>query len=107
MMNYIWTITDLLTVDTDDKPDYVVIANYKIQAIDGSFTSELRDTIEFKIDEGSAFIPYNELTNDLVLGWIQSTLGEQEIQFIEKSLVDQINFKKNPPVSPQVKPLPW
>ena len=107
MINYIWTITDLLTVDTDDKPDYVVFANYKIQAQEDEFNAETESLIQFKIDEGSSFIPYNELTNDLVLGWIKSTLGEQEIQAIEKSLADQINFQKNPPVTPQVKPLPW
>lgn len=107
MINYIWKITDLLTVNTDNKSDYVVIVNYNVQAIDGSFNSQLRDTIEFKIDEESSFIPYNELTNELVLDWIKSTLGEQEIQAIEKSLADQINFQKNPLVTPQVKSLPW
>lgn len=107
MINYIWTITDLLTVDTDDKPDYVVFANYKIQAAEEEFTAETESLIQFKIDEESTFIPYNKLTNDLVLSWIKSTLGKQEIYNIEKSLADQIHFKKNPPVIPQVKPLPW
>lgn len=107
MINYIWTITDLLTVDTVNKSDYVVIANYKIQAEEEEFTAETESLIQFKIDEGSTFIPYNELTNELVLSWIKSTLKKQEIQDIEKTLADQIYFKKNPPVAPKVKKLPW
>ena len=107
MTNYIWKIIDLLTVDTDDKPDYVVFANYKIQAQEDEFTAETESLIQFKIDEGSSFIPYSELTNELVFSWIKSTLGEKEIKAIEKSLADQIHFKKNPPVSPKVKPIPW
>ena len=107
MINYIWKITSLETVNTDDKPDYVVNTSYKVEAVDGSFTSEMRDVMSFKIDEGSSFIPYDQLTNDLVISWVKSTLGLQEIEFIEKSLADVIAYKKNPPVTPQVKPLPW
>lgn len=107
MTNYIWTITDLLTVDTDDKPDYVVFANYKIQAEEDGYTAETESLIQFTVDEGSSFIPYSELTNELVVGWVQKTLGLKQIQGIYTDLQNQINIQKNPPIIPQLKSLPW
>jgi hypothetical protein len=107
MINYIWKITDLLTVDTDDKPDYVVFANYKVEASEDNNTVDYEALISFKVDEGSTFIPYSELTNDLVISWVKSTLGNKEIAAIEKSLADIINSSKKPSLTPQVKPLPW
>jgi hypothetical protein len=107
MINYTWIVTDLVTLDTDDRPDYVVFANCKVEASEGEFSSVYESLYDFQIDEGASFIPYQNLTNDLVIGWIKFRLGEEGVYQIELDLANQIAFKKNPPKAPQIKPLPW
>jgi hypothetical protein len=48
------------------------------------------------------FIPYEELTQEIVIGWIQQAVNDQT--HINEQIQKQINNKKNPVVE---KPLPW
>jgi hypothetical protein len=100
-------VTDLLTVDTDPNPDYVVFANYSVQAQDGDYSASFEALYRFQVNEGSGFTPYQDLTNEMVVGWVKSGLGQEGIDQIQTDLENQINFQKNPPVVPQLKPLPW
>jgi hypothetical protein len=61
----------------------------------------------FTVKEGSEFIPYADLTEEIVLGWIQEELGENGIISITACIDGQIASQKNPPVSPENTPLPW
>lgn len=56
---------------------------------------------------GGAFIPYDQLTEDQVIGWIQSALGENVIAQIYENIDAQVNIIQNPPPTPEPKPLPW
>jgi hypothetical protein len=47
------------------------------------------------------------LTNDIVIGWIQSELQENGIHSIIACIDGQIESQKTPPVSPENTPLPW
>jgi hypothetical protein len=67
----------------------------------------LGNTAQFSTASVSPFIPYEDLTNDIVVGWIQQELGENGIISVEACIQGQIDSQKNPPVSPQVTPLPW
>jgi hypothetical protein len=52
------------------------------------------------------FIPYDQLTNDIVVGWIQQELGVNGVNTIEACIQGQIDSQINPPVTPEVTPLP-
>lgn len=43
-----------------------------------------------------SFTPFSELTKDKVIGWVKSTLGEEQVAAIESALAEQINQKLNP-----------
>jgi hypothetical protein len=60
--------------------------------------------IEKKDPSDESFIPFNELSMEQVIEWIENKLGEEELQRIEESLDAQIESQKNPPVSYG---LPW
>ena len=49
------------------------------------------------------FIPYDQLTEATVIGWI----SEQDISNAQACVQGQINSMITPPVSPQNTPLPW
>jgi len=46
--------------------------------------------------EGDEFIPYEDLTPEIVINWVKEKLGEEQISSIEASLASQIDEKINP-----------
>jgi hypothetical protein len=100
-----WIVTNLFTVNQPEQ-GYVVTALYNVVQTDGQYSAEMSGCAQFNV-EGSTFIPYEELTNDIVVGWIQQELGESGIESIEACLNGQIETQKNPPISPENTPLPW
>jgi len=54
--------------------------------------------------EAESYVPYEDLTEEIVVGWVKTSLGEERIAEIEKSLADQIAEQKNPPI---LTGLPW
>jgi hypothetical protein len=107
MTNYTWLVNTLWTQTIDGEQNYVVIASYDVTGVDGNYTASLGNTAQFSTSSVSPFIPYEDLTNDIVVGWIKQELGENGIISIEACIQGQIDSQKNPPVSPQVTPLPW
>jgi len=51
--------------------------------------------------EAESYIPYEELTEEIVIGWVKESI---DLEAIEKSLEDQIEDQKNPPI---LQGLPW
>lgn len=107
MTNFNWIVTQLFTQTIDGQQDYVVIASFDVIGIDGEYTYTVQGTQTFSTASVSPFIPYNELTNDIVVGWIQTDLGEDAVNEIYNCIQGQIDSQINPPVVPQNTPLPW
>lgn len=48
------------------------------------------------LDESTPFIPFSDLTNDIVVGWTKDAMGEEQVQAIETSIASQIEELINP-----------
>ena len=113
MITYTWTTQRLYTLDLPTESDYVVNAVYLVEGSDDSTTPETIVTIDNNfatftvIEDDPNYIPYDELTNDIVIGWIQNQLGELSVNSIQESIAGMINTILNPPPSPQEQPLPF
>jgi hypothetical protein len=106
MTTFKWTVTTLWTQTVAGEQDYVVTASYNVTGVDGTYTSSLSNTAQFSTASVSPFIPYEDLTNDIVVGWIQQDLGVNGVNSIEDCIQGQIDSQINPPVVPEVTPLP-
>ena len=104
--NFTWTVDAMYTLQTPD-PNYVVNVIWTLTGVDGEFTASIGGNTVFDSNQSSTFIPYNELTQDIVIGWVQANLGEQGIANYEANVNGQIASMQNPPVSPENTPLPW
>lgn len=106
MTTYTWTIDQMFTVQQPD-PDYVVNVLWTLTGVDGQTTASIGGNTMFDSQQSTPFIPYDQLTEATVIGWVQASLGEQAITCFEANVQGQIDTKLNPPVSPQNTPLPW
>ena len=107
MTTFTWIVNTLWTETVAGEKDYVVIAAYDVVGTEGTYSASLSNTAQFSTASVSPFIPYDQLTNDIVVGWIQQELGVNGVNSIEACIQGQIDSQINPPVVPVVTPLPW
>ena len=107
MINYTWKVTQLLTETIEGNENYVVIAHCETIGVDGEYSASVPNVIQFSTEDVTVFIPYEDLTEEVVIAWIKESLGEEGVLLIEESIQSQIEAQKNPPVTPQETPLPW
>jgi hypothetical protein len=107
MTTYTWNVTALYTETIDGEQNYVVIANYEVVGVDGTYSAALSNIARFSTENVDNFTPYEDLTNDIVIGWIQDELGVDGVANLEACIQGQIDSQANPPVVPQNTPLPW
>jgi len=103
---YTWTVNQMYTLQQPD-PNYVVNVLWTLTGVDGTTTADIGGSSRFDSNQSGTFIPYDQLTEAIVIGWIQTQLGEVGISNFEANVQGQINSILNPPVSPQNTPLPW
>ena len=51
------------------------------------------------------FTPYDQLTENQVIGWVETSLGTEQLALIDASIDKDIDNQINPPV--EVLPPPW
>jgi hypothetical protein len=107
MTTYTWNVTALYTETIDGEQNYVVIANYEVTGVDGTYSAFLSNIARFSTASVSPFIPYADLTEDTVIDWIQQDLGPDGVSNLEACIQGQINSQINPPTVPVNTPLPW
>ena len=100
-----WSVNQMYTLDTPD-PGFVVNVLWTLTGTDGQYTASIDGNSQFTVQEGT-FIPYQDLTPEIVIGWVQTALGPQVIANFEANVNGQIASMQNPPVSPENTPLPW
>jgi hypothetical protein len=106
---YTWTATSLIGYPViDGETGVVITVNYTVVADDGAgHIASFYSTQRTPIDPAVPFIPYADLTNDIVIGWVQSNLGADGVASICVNLDAQIELEINPPIYPESLPLPW
>ena len=103
MTTFTTKITAMYTLQTPD-PDYVVNAIWEVTGVDGTHTASIGGNTQFiSADQEGAFIPYANLTEAIVIGWIP----ESAIASAQACVQGQIDSMITPPVSPEAQPLPW
>jgi hypothetical protein len=95
-MEFTWNVVQMDRLTSDG---FVVTVHYNVSAVDGEFTASTYGTVGYT--EEGAFTPYSQLTEALVVGWVQDSLGQATV---EESLAAQIEAQKNPV---QESGLPW
>jgi hypothetical protein len=85
---YQWNVVQM---DRNTADGFVTTVHYNVSAVDGEYTASTYGTVGYT--EEGAFTPYNQLTEALVVGWVQESLGKDTV---EDALAAQITAKKNP-----------
>jgi hypothetical protein len=95
---YNWNVVQMDRLTSDG---FVVTVHYTVNAVDGDYTASTYGTVGYTEQPGKQYIPYADLTEAEVVGWVQESLGKDTV---EASLASQIELEKNPV---QESGVPW
>jgi hypothetical protein len=106
-ITYNWNFNPLESYPTaSGETDVVFLVHWQLHANTGSYNaSSIGIQHIATLESGSIFIPFSELTKDIVYGWITSSMGSESIDRMYAGLAASIESQINPPVL--VQQAPW
>lgn len=97
---FTWHIANL---ERETADGFVFTAHYTVDANDGTYSAGAYGSIGFERPEN--LIPFADLTEDLVIAWVQEALGgEEKINEIQAALQAQLDEQRQPSKAAGV---PW
>jgi len=104
-ITYTTTINSMYCVQSP-QPDYVVNVLFTVSGTDGTHTASIDGNVQLAVEASDPnFVPYAQLTQTIVLGWINAQTNNQENYYA--NIDGQIASLITPPVSPTATALPW
>jgi hypothetical protein len=94
-----WKIANL---ERETEDGFVFTAHYVINASDGVYTSGAYGSLGFERPDN--LIPFSELTEEIVVGWVKEKFGEEKVAEIEAALQAQLDEQRHPTKASGV---PW
>jgi len=97
MTTYDWNCK---TVDVhpqeEGETNVVYNVHWIVTGVDGDYSATNIGTQIVPLSEGDTFIPFEDLTNEIVVGWTKEAMGEEQVKAIETSIASQIEEEINP-----------
>lgn len=105
-----WSVNRLDCYPTEDgEVDVVCNVHWTLtgeQFVGGEpVTASVYGSQAITLDAEAPFIPYKDLTLDVVVGWVKDAMGAEQVATLEANVSTQIANLINPPII--TPPLPW
>jgi hypothetical protein len=96
MMDIVWSVS---TLERDTSTGYVRVGHWQCTGTDGDYSGRVYSTCSWP--DGQPVIPYADLTQETVLGWIWESVDKDAT---EAAVAAQIEAQKHPVTATGV---PW
>jgi hypothetical protein len=98
---FTWKIAQL---ERETADGFVFTAHYTVDANDGTYSSGAYGSVGLEKPEPGSMIPYADLTEEIVVGWVKDHFGAEKVGEIEAALQQQLDQQHAPTTAPG---LPW
>ena len=95
-----WAVAQL---ERETEDGYVFTVHYTVAANDGVYSSSAYGSLGLERPEGE-MVPFADLTEEIVVGWVQDKFGEEKVAEIEAALQAQLDEQHSPS---KASGLPW
>ena len=102
MTTFNWNIANL---DRHTETGVVFTIHYTVTAEDGTYREGAYGSVGIaQPEEGDTIIPFDDLTQEVVVGWTEQALGEETVQNVKDALQARLDEKRAPKTA---KGVPW
>jgi hypothetical protein len=95
-----WAVAQL---ERETEDGFVFTVHYTVAANDGVYSSSAYGSLGLERPEGE-MVPFADLTEEIVVGWVQDKFGEEKVAEIEAALQAQLDEQHSPS---KASGLPW
>jgi hypothetical protein len=96
---FTWHIANL---ERETADGFVMTAHYTVSAEDGTYSSGAYGSLGF--ERPDKLIPYADLTEQMVIGWVKDVFGAEKVTEIEAALQAQLDEQRHPS---KASGMPW
>jgi hypothetical protein len=96
---FTWHIANL---ERETADGFVMTAHYTVTAEDGTYSSGAYGSLGF--ERPDKLIPFADLTEELVIDWVQDAFGAEKVTEIEAALQAQLDEQRHPS---KASGMPW
>ena len=96
-----WNIANLERYTADG---VVFTVHYTVNAEDGTYSAGAYGSLGLEAPEPDSMIPFDNLTEEIVAGWVKGKFGDEKVAEIEAALQAQLDEKHAPT---KAAGLPW
>ena len=106
MNTYTWIIESInCHSEFENETNVVFNVSWRIQATNGKNTEEVYGSQAISFEAKNNFTPFDQLTEEIVIGWVQAAAGIDRITKLQQTLdANLITADKPTIITP---PLPW
>jgi len=91
VITYNWNVEQMDTYpEKDGLTDVVFKVHWTLVGTEENYRGSVYGTVLVTLDEESIYTPYNELTQEQVVGWIKESLGAEKVTSYEDNVATQI-----------------
>tara|TARA_R100001163_G_scaffold64012_1_gene57223 strand:- start:2610 stop:2927 length:318 start_codon:yes stop_codon:yes gene_type:complete len=87
---------DVYTHEHNGNEEVIWNVHWRVNKEDGEFTASSYGTQTLNTEDIQDFVPFDDVTSEMVEGWAKDAMGEDRVAAIEESLDKEIESKKNP-----------
>jgi hypothetical protein len=88
-----WRVANL---ERETAEGVVFTVHYTISAEDGTYSSGAYGSLGLEPPDQEAMIPFAQLTEEIVVGWVKEKLTEEKVEEIEVALQAQLDEQHAP-----------
>jgi hypothetical protein len=88
---FTWHIANL---ERETADGFVMTAHYTVTAEDGTYSSGAYGSLGF--ERPDKLIPFADLTEEMVIGWVKDAFGAEKVTEIEAALQAQLDEQHHP-----------
>ena len=92
-INFSWNVANL---ERNTADGLVFTVHYTVNAEDGTYSAGAYGSLGLEAPEPDSMIPFDSLTEEVVVGWVKDKFGEEKVAEIETALQAQLDEKHAP-----------
>tara|TARA_R100001440_G_scaffold769_3_gene2505 strand:- start:2066 stop:2383 length:318 start_codon:yes stop_codon:yes gene_type:complete len=96
MANWDCKTIDVYTHEHNGHDQVIYNVHWRVTKEDGDYSASSYGTQSLNTENIEDFKPYDEVTSEMVEGWVKDAMGAEEVANIESSLDKKIADEKNP-----------
>jgi hypothetical protein len=105
-ITFTWHVTQMEAYpEENDKTNVVFNVHWHLNGIVGEYRAYAYGAQNVTVDPNAPFTPYENLTEEQVVGWVQSAMGEERVAELQSNIAEDIANQIDPPVV--TLPIPW